>query len=191
MTLDSHVKISSGRSFRGAIKSISDGPHYVIQLRNIECEGDEYHINTDDIIKTEIKTNRKIAFLSDGDILVSSKGSTFRAYILKNIPQNTVCTQHFFLLTPDKKILPEFITAIINLPVNQRWLHQRSSGSYQTMLTLATLSKMPFPEMSLVQQQQFIELCKQVKEEKTIMKQMVENTEKQLASLVSEYTHDE
>ncbi|MDO6487907.1 restriction endonuclease subunit S [Colwellia sp. 6_MG-2023] len=191
MTLSSHVKISSGRSFRGAIKSTPNGPHHVIQLRDIESDGDEYCIKTDDLIKTEIKTNRKIPFLSNGDILVSSKGSTLRAYILKNIPESTVCTQHFFLLTPDKAILPEFIIAIINLPTSQRYIHQHSSGSYQKMLTLTTLSKMPFPEMSLAEQQQFIELCNKTKEEKLIMMRMIENREKQLASLVSEYTHDD
>jgi len=191
MTLSSHVKISSGRSFRGAIKSTPDGPHHVIQLRDIYSEGDEYQIKTDDFIKTEIKTNRKIPFLSNGDILVSSKGSTLRAYILKNIPDNTVCTQHFFLLTPDNKTIPEFITAIINSPNNQHFMHKNSAGSYQKMLTLTTLSKMPFPEMSLAEQQQFIELCNETKEEKLIMKRMIKNREKQLASLVSEYTHDD
>lgn len=192
MTLDSYINVSSGRSFRGAIKSTADGPHHVIQLRDIDCENDKCSIRTDDLIKTEIKTNRKIAFLDDGDILMSSKGSILRAFILKNIPKNTVCTQHFFLLKPKKAkpLLSEFIVEVINMAANQSWLHQRTSGSYQKMLTLSTLEKMPFPNMSLEQQKDFLSLRQAIDEEKQTMHKLIENRENQLASLIGGYIDD-
>lgn len=191
MTLSKYLKISSGRSFRGAIKSVADGQHRVIQMRDIEWDDDEYHLKTNDFIKTEIKSNRAISVLQNGDILMSSKGSLLRAFILKDIPENTVCTQHFFILTPNepKNISAEFIIAIINMPVNQRWLNKRSSGSYQKMLTQKTLSEMPFPAMSLVEQTEFLKLCSEAKEEKKLLMQLIENRDKQLASLIDEYVH--
>lgn len=192
MTLSSHLTIALGRSFRGAIKSSTEGPHHVIQLRDIYCEQDECIIKNDDLLKTEIKTNRTIRFLSDGDIIMSAKGSILRAFILKSLPGNTVCTQHFFILKPTETtpLLPEFVTEIINMNVNQQWLHQRSSGSYQKMLTRTTLESMPFPTMSLEQQQDFISLRKAIRDEKKSLFALMENREKQLASLVEGYIND-
>jgi hypothetical protein len=59
------------------------------------------------------------------------------------------------------------------------------------MYSVKSLSKLPFPTMTKIEQEQFLELEMEVTEEKATLQKLIEQRETQLASLLSEYISNE
>lgn len=184
------ANISTGRSFRGGVTEVSDGHYHVLQLKNVvSCESG-YTIATDNLVRTEIemKNKRPIPLLHDGDIVVMAKGSNFTAHRLANVPANTVGTQHFISITSKDRdvVINDFIYFYLNLSSTQQWIETHGGGTYQKTISVATLSKLPFPIISIEKQQQLLVIAKDAAREKQILLELIDNRNQQIEAIIRE-----
>lgn len=193
MTLDKHVFVSSGKSFRKAVTAIDDGEHFVLQMKDIEQKENGVQINCDGLVKTIIESKQPIPFLQKGDVIIATTGAKRSAFVFDGYPEKMVATQHFLILRAKDpfNLSANFIASVVNMPTSKASLNQYSTGSYQSMYSVKSLSKLPFPTMTKIEQEQFLELEMEVTEEKAILQKLIEQREKQLASLLSEYISNE
>lgn len=173
--ISNYVDISSGRSFRGAIKSSLNSTNKVIQIGDIHIKDNKPSIDFDSLIETEIKTSREVTCLEKGQVLIVAKGNDKQVLLLDIIPKGIVCTQHFLVLTPkdEKGITPEFLYHYLSSSFSKNWMQSNAGGSYQSSLSKATLEKMPFPDLSTELQKVLTELSVSVECEIKLHQKMI------------------
>ncbi len=177
MTLKDFVEIKSGRTFKNGV-SVSDEPtHSVIQLRDFDKDDDETPIKWEKLSKTSIVSSRFIHVLEPNDIIMVAKGPSKKAILLQSIPKNIVPTQHFLIIkvTDKESLTVEFLEHYLNSSIAQRWIEDNGGGSYQSTISIATLSKLPLPDVSYRKQCLIAETADSVKKEIFFHKQLIKS----------------
>ena len=110
-----------------------------------------------DAIDTHIERDEKTDahFLQNGDILFVSKGFRFFAVPYQFEMGMAVASSIFFVIKPDtSKILPSYLSIILNLPQNLAYFHQLSAGSSIPSIRKKELEDFSFELISLEKQAQ-------------------------------------
>lgn len=86
--------------------------------------------------------------LEPRDVVVSIKGSTFRAAIADESVKGFVISANLIAFKLSEDALPEIVVAYLNSPMGQSDLHSISSGAIQKSINLRSLMglKIPVPE---------------------------------------------
>lgn len=179
MYISDVITTKSGRTFKNGIIEHVDPTHHVIQLRDVDTSV----IQWDRLIGVNIETNRDVKSLEEGQILMVAKGPTKRAVIVASPKyKNTVATQHFLVLAIKNidTLLPRFVTFYLNSAPVQQWLNGNAGGSYQSSLSINRLSKLPFPNISVKQQQKILHGVDNVEYEISIHELLIKQRKNQL-----------
>ncbi|WP_375276881.1 restriction endonuclease subunit S [Alteromonas australica] len=185
MQLANVVTIKNGRTFATGIKAHPEPTHKVVQLRDV----DERSIDWDRLVDIRIETNRKVGTLEQDQILIVAKGPEKSAvYIDEPAFNNVVATQHFLVLTVNDKetLLPKFLYHYLSSGPIQAWLNGNAGGSYQSSLSKTSLSKLPFPSLSIEQQSLVLEGVESVETEVQLYATLIRARKQQLDQIFSE-----
>ncbi len=176
------IGVENGKFFRKRVKREPFGESFVIQLRDFERNISGNSLDMSQVIRTNDTSIKKSDYLKKGDVLVTVKGVNKHALLLKDVPTKTVVTQHLLILrSPDTlRVLPEFIEFIVNLDESQRWFDRKCGGTYSSILNKKTLLDLPFPNITIEKQKKIIELANEVKEEKVLLLELINNRDLQL-----------
>lgn len=186
--ISKYVTVNSGRSFRGAIKSAKNSTHKVVQIGDIEFKNNKPVIAFETLIETDLQTTRQVTCLENGQVVIVAKGNEKHVILLGHVPENVVCTQHFLVLTPKKSegITSEFLYYFLSSESSKNWIESNAGGSYQSSISKGTLEKLPFPELSLEQQQTYIDLSVSVELEVDLHQKMIAVRQAQLNGALDE-----
>ena len=151
--------LSSGYSFRGKIRQISNGEIRVIQLKDFINDytaiGNECYLISADKIKPKYH-------LENGDILFIAKGTNNYALVfnsIDNIP--TIASSALFVIKVNKKVAdPHYLAWYINQNPVQNYLKTNETGTYVTSINKATVEHIPIKLPSLDLQKQIARLAK-------------------------------
>jgi hypothetical protein len=176
------ISVENGKFFRKRVKREPFGESFVIQLRDFERNASGNSLDMSQVIRTNDTSIKKSDYLKKGDVLVTVKGVHKHALLLKDVPTKTVVTHHLLILrSPDTlRILPEFIEFVVNLDESQRWFDRKCGGTYNSILNKDTLLALPFPNITIEKQKKIIELANEVKEEKSLLLELINNRDMQL-----------
>lgn len=120
--LKSLAKIRSGFAFRSAIEASSDGGWRVIQPKNIASD------DFSDVVQVKSGTVPAAHLLTDGDVLVTNRG-TVRAYVFRGTAKTITTNTVFVVSVFDKDaLLPEYLALYINSEYGQRQIKTKQSG---------------------------------------------------------------
>ena len=186
--ISDYANISSGRSFRGAIKSSFNSTHKVVQIGDVKFEDNKVFIDFNSLVETEIKTSRKVASLECGQILIVAKGNDKPVLFLENVPNDVVCTQHFLVITPkeNEDVTAEFLYFYLSSDFAKSWMNSNAGGSYQSSLSKSTLEKLPFPNLSLEKQNTLLRLSESVASEINLHQKMITLRKSQLNQVLDD-----
>lgn len=187
--LSQYADISTGRSFRGAIKKADKEGYKVIQIGDVFYEKGKATVDFEQLTQTDLNTTRKVDCLSDGDLIMIAKGKEKHLILLNNVPENLICTQHFLVIKPNLQfanITSNFLKAYLESDFAREWLNANSGGNYQSTLSKATIEKLPIPDLSDKNGTDFIEYILSVNEELEKYHQLIEARKNQVAGLISE-----
>ena len=122
--------IRSGHPFRGCIEPDINGDVHVVQVRDTHATGE---IIQNKIIKTTLTNKKHPDWLQPGDVLFVAKGARHFAALVENLPKQSVCSPHFFLIRVKNefrnKVTPEFICWQLNQRPAQRYFQVTAEGS--------------------------------------------------------------
>jgi len=182
------VNVNSGRSFRGAIKSSLNSTHKVVQIGDVKVKNEKASIDFKALIETEIKTSREVTCLEEGQVLIVSKGNDKPVLLLKNVPTDVVCTQHFLVITPkeNEDVTAEFLYFYLSSDFAKSWMDSNAGGSYQSSLSKSTLEKLPFPNLSLDKQNTLLRLSESVASEIDLHQKMITLRKSQLNQVLDD-----
>ncbi|NUU96845.1 restriction endonuclease subunit S [Marinitoga sp. 1138] len=131
----------------------------------------ENKIEMEKLSKAVYNKNRNIEkyLLKKNDIIFSAKGSNiFAVHIDKDIP-NLISAQFFFNIRINSdKILPEFLTIILNNEYAKRYFEERRVGKIIKVIKKKTLEDFELTLPPLEIQKQIIEIVKNFEKEKEL-----------------------
>ena len=165
-TISSVAQIIMGYTFREAIKEHREGSVYVVQARNIN---DQLVLTEQALTKINIETSHTKAFVQDGDVVISTRGS-FKAAVLRST-QKIIASSSVYLLrlSPDCQILPEFLAIYLNSPVGQKEIAQTATSAAIKLILKKDLENIKIPVLSVFKQKHIIALHNNIKEQEYLL----------------------
>jgi len=173
--------IRPGHPFRGTIIPTSHASTYAVQVRDINNYGE---IETKNLITTELTGRKQPDYLKEGDILFVAKGAKHFATYVQQVPEQTVCSPHFFIVRIQPqytdKVLAEFINWQLNQSFSQRYFINSAEGSLYVSIRRKILEDTPITVPPLVTQQRIVSLHRAAVSEQKVLQQLIANRQQQL-----------
>ena len=147
-TLNNIVNIRSGILFRGRLRNDPKGQVAVIQLRDVNNDG---NILSKNLIKVNERNFRGDEFLKPNDVIFKAK-STYRTaavFVEKDI--KTVASAHYFILrNTSKEILPEYLAWFLNQESAQHYFDTHARGTRVPIINKVSLGNLQIaiPDLS-------------------------------------------
>lgn len=176
--------IRSGHPFRGSIEPDINGDVHVVQVRDTKATGE---IIQDEVIKTTLTSKKQPDWLKSGDILFVAKGAKHYSALVEDLPKQTVCSPHFFLvrIKPAFKelVTPEFICWQLNQLPAQRYFQTTAEGSLYLSIRRQILEYVPITMLSIDKQKKLTAMHHCAVKEQKILQQLIENRQQQLDAI--------
>lgn len=176
--------IRSGHPFRGSIEPDIKGDVHVVQVRNTKATGE---IIQDEVIKTTLTSKKQPDWLKSGDILFVAKGAKHYSALVEDLPKQTVCSPHFFLvrIKPAFKelVTPEFICWQLNQLPAQRYFQTTAEGSLYLSVRRQILEYVPITMLPIEKQKQLTAMHRCAVKEQKVLQQLIENRQQQLDAI--------
>tara|TARA_R110000850_G_scaffold51984_2_gene126078 strand:+ start:411 stop:1034 length:624 start_codon:yes stop_codon:yes gene_type:complete len=181
--LQSIATIQPGYPFRGKLELNDNGDAFVVQYRHLVAGEPLDDTQGHTLDRVSLTGRKRPEYLCSGDILFMAKGTRNDAAVVRELPNNTVCTPNFYLirLTPGAcNLIPEFLAWQINHFDAQRYFAERSQGSAVPSITKSELENLPIVMPSLKQQKVMVELITAARREKQQLNQLIENRQRMI-----------
>jgi hypothetical protein len=174
--------ISAGFPFRGAVKAMRGGNALVVQMKNVDPQKG---IDWACVSRSKLPGKKEPDWLREGDILFAARGSRNYAVVVENLPANSVCSPHFFVLRvrDQSTILPAFVAWQINQAPARRYFEQSATGSYILNIRRPVLEQLEIVIPDITQQQQVVALTRAAQEERAIMERLTANRKTQMEAI--------
>jgi hypothetical protein len=176
--------IRSGHPFRGSIEPDKNGDVHVVQVRNTKATGE---IIQDEVIKTTLTSKKQPDWLKSGDILFVAKGAKHYSALVEDLPKQTVCSPHFFLvrIKPAFKelVTPEFICWQLNQLPAQRYFQTTAEGSLYLSVRRQILEYVPITMLPIEKQRQLTAMHRCAVKERKVLQQLIDNRQQQLEAI--------
>jgi len=175
--------IQAGYPFRGRIPEVPDGPVKVVQMRDMNFDT---RIDWELVMRTSYPKGRNTGCLKHGDIVFLARGERFIAQALKDVPDETICSPHFFVIRSlrPKELLPEFLSWQINQAPAQQYLRMAAVGSGQLSVRRSVLENLEVAIPAIDRQRQLLELADLIRLEREVTAKILANRQQQLHALV-------
>jgi len=175
------AEIRPGHPFRGTVISSPLAPTHAVQVRDVNEYGE---IETDNLITTELKGRKQPDFLKEGDILFVAKGAKYFSTYVRQVPEQSVCSPHFFIVRIQPqyadKVLAEFINWQLNQSFAQRYFINSAEGTLYVSIRRKILEDTPITVPRLVTQQHIVSLHRAAVTEQKVLQQLIVNRQQQL-----------
>src|SRR4051812_17750862 len=107
------TRIASGYPLRSSTELLEPGDVHFVQIKNTSPDSD---IDWSQVPQVTLPSKREPAWLTDDDVVFTSRGTRTLAYPLIGTPPKAVCAPQFFVLSVKDtgKLSPEFLAWQIN-----------------------------------------------------------------------------
>ena len=192
--LQSIASIQPGYPFRGKLELDGNGDAFVVQYRHLLLGEplDDPHGHTLD--RVTLPGRKRPQYLCSGDILFMAKGTRNEAAVIRDLPENTVCTPNFYhirLTSSAFSLIPEFLTWQLNHLDAQRYFAMCAQGSAAPSITKSQLGSLPIMVPPLEQQNVMVELVAAASREQQLLNRLINNRQRMLDAVGQNLLHPE
>lgn len=168
-------EIRTGFQLRGAAKPEEGGANTIIQLGDVRDDG----VDTGALIRMDLERARERDFVSAGDVVLRSRGASYRGAVVPDVPPGTVAAAPLFVLRlAGAGVLPEYVVWYMNQPRPQAILAAAAHGSH-----IPTVSREAFAGLEIVlppleEQQRIVEVDRLLREERELTLALLDQRER-------------
>lgn len=151
---------------------LSTGAIPYLQIRHFNEDG---HLADQPLELIDLDEKSKPHLLQEGDVLFVGKGNRLFAWQYDSTMGPLVASSTFFVLRADMtKILPSFLTTILNAPAFKAHLQQLGAGTNIFSIRKSELGAMELPIPSMDRQEKISTLAKAYQEEIRLAQQVLD-----------------
>lgn len=187
------AKVTAGHPFRGSIPESKNGDARVVQIRNLDENGQiEWH----KLITTRTQGRKQPDWLQKGDVLFSARGQRNIAALVDKQTPNTLCAPHYFIIrVTSERIEPAFLAWQLNQKTAQRYFAKSSQGSAVASIPRSFVAATPITIPCLEKQKRIIAMAKAHLQEKLTLQALIKNRDTQMQvlanNLISQANYDQ
>jgi len=165
------ANIRSGNLFRFRLKNESEGNLSVIQLRDLNEDG---QIVYDSLLKI-VDTSERYAFLKKGDIIFKAKSNKRVAVVIDKDVENLTVTMHYFIISvKTQEVIPEYVAWYLNQRLAQEYFKANALGTRIPIINKKVLEDISINFLDKRKQEKIIKIDKLRKREQHILEKIKE-----------------
>lgn len=189
-------ELRSGFQLRGAAKHNPNGAQAVIQLGDVGDEG----IDARRLVRMNLERARDKDYVFPGDILLRSRGASYRAALVHDCPPQTVAATPLYVLSLNRPgfldlcpvdVMPEYLVWFINRPVTQALLAAQARGTHIPTVGIEAFGDLEIVIPPVPDQKQIIETNQLLEQEKTLTGRLLEKREQLAQALLDRFIREE
>lgn len=169
--------VSSGFSTKGAVEHDPDGTHQVIMAKHL-IAGEAYHYREEHELRILPYGNVEKYLLRPGDILFMSRGANNYAVLLESFPQPAIAPSTFYVLRPRSGVYPAYLVWCLAQQPALGYLSEIRTGASTPMIPRPEFSALKIPLPSMNAQRRIAELAVLQGREKSLSRQLIDETER-------------
>lgn len=183
LSLGSVAHVSSGYTFRGAIKPAEDSDVRVVQMSDVTPDRP---IDWSALTRTELPGQREPDWLQSDDIIFVTRGWSNFALHLPVVPVQAVCSPHFAVIrVQHSAISPSFLAWQINQAPAQAFLDSVATGTSQRSIPVSGLKALPVSVLRHQLQERIVQLHEACVREREVYQALVANRETEMRALAA------
>lgn len=190
LKLSDLAEIRTGFTFREKIEEVESGNAHVLQIkdvRSISTDKCGYLLIADALpqINWQGKDN---AIVSPECVLLPCRGEYLKAHLFVESKESSkslplIVSSQFLIVTPNKKVLPQYLCWYLNQSTVQHELRKESQGSKMPMLSVSSVSQLEVEVPNIDIQQHIIELNRIWEQEQILTQQLLKNREQMMLGM--------
>lgn len=170
---------NAGGFFKGISVKEDDRPgkeedYYLLQMSDVQ----NGQVILDNLlpIKGNVTTRIKDAQVQEGDILLSSRGSSIKIAVVPQTTKRLIPSQNLICFRPNKDYNPYFIKAFLESPVGMALLTINQASSIISFLNIRDIEEVEIPSLLIEEQER---IGTEVKEADLQVQKKIENAKKE------------
>lgn len=189
-SLSAVAAIAAGYPLRGAVDELTNGDVAIVQMRNVDAERG---VNWSEVQRIALPSKRPPAFLADGDIIFTTRGTRNFALALDAVEGEAVCSPHFFVIRvfDASRIAPAFLAWQINQRPAQEYLQREATGSHILNIRREVIENLPLAIPPLATQRAIVALADAARAERAALTKLIENRNHQIEAIALGLHHSE
>lgn len=178
------AKVRSGIAFREAIRHVEGAPIAIVQAGDIGTDG---MIDPTGLLRVPTApTQGELPTLTPGEILLQSRGQTYRAGLVPPHVGPMVATASLLVITPGSAVRPGYLAHYLNDTATQAELRTRATGATIANLKKSELEQLEVLVPSLEDQEKIVALGETLRQQLRIEARLAELRRTQLRALLEE-----
>lgn len=167
---------------RGSAEALPPGDVRLVQLKHVSTEEG---VRWDEVPQVKLPSTRKTSWLTDKDVIFSSRGTRTLAYPLVGTPERAVCAPQFFVISVKdaNRLLPEFLAWQMNQRAAQDYFQTNATGSFIQNIRREVVEGLPIALPPMEEQRLIVKFWRAAQRERAVLKQLINNRDKQLEAM--------
>ena len=159
-------------------KPLANGEVVYLQSKHFDDQGNLLAILHPDLLLEDISEKH---MLCAGDVLFAAKGTKNFATVFENHNEPSVASTSFFVIRPtDKKLLPQYLSWVLNSPTTQILLKGQAIGTSIPSISIQVLENLEIAIPSIDKQKAILQITKLRNKEKSLKLKIETLREKQI-----------
>ena len=159
-------------------KPLANGEVVYLQSKHFDDQGNLLAILHPDLLLEDISEKH---MLCAGDVLFAAKGTKNFATVFENHNEPSVASTSFFVIRPtDKKLLPQYLSWVLNSPTTQILLKGQAIGTSIPSISIQVLENLEIANPSIDKQKAILQITKLRNKEKSLKLKIETLREKQI-----------
>lgn len=159
-------------------KPLANGEVVYLQSKHFDDQGNLLAILHPDLLLEDISEKH---MLCAGDVLFAAKGTKNFATVFENHNEPSVASTSFFVIRPtDKKLLPQYLSWVLNSPTTQILLKGQAIGTSIPSISKQVLENLEIAIPSIDKQKAILQITKLRNKERSLKQKIETLREKQI-----------
>lgn len=142
-------------------------------------------IDQDDLITVDSSEIKEKSILGDRDVILKSKTTKPRAYVIDAGKNPVAVTSHFFIITPKtNRLKPKYLAWYLNCKIIRKDFNELLSGTNVPFLKKSDLNELIIRIPDILTQEKIIKIDELMNTEKRINRDIIENKEAMLEQIM-------
>lgn len=184
LPLSAIASVRAGIAFREAIRHVEGAPIAIVQAGDIGVDG---QIEPAKLLRlTSVPVQGALPTLAPGDVLLQSRGQSYRAGLVPPHDGPMVATASVLVITAGPAVRPGYLVHFLNDPATQVELRARATGATIANLKRSEVEQLAVLVPSLEDQEKIVALGETLRQQSRIEARLAELRRTQLRALLEE-----